>query len=114
MPIINEEYWNMTVDVNQDPYGKCCVQVAEKLMERLDELPEDEEFDASEILHKVDLEMKAGLTGFMAGAVASIVVACHSRGEDFKNSWNKKYGIEEAEGVVNPALLTVEVDKKDV
>jgi hypothetical protein len=121
MPISNETLWNEYVDKNKDPYGKCCVDVAFEAMKLLDEvnLPIEsdskKEFSAFNIIIKADKNAKAGgITGFMAGAVASMVSQCHSRGEEFKIAWNISHGVKEEkqfiknkQGVVNPAILEV-------
>lgn len=112
MPISNEENWNKWVDNNKDPYGGCCVMVAKRVMEILDEV---DEFDTHEIICQADNETKAGgITGFMAGAVATIVSTCHSRGDEFRRKWNSQCQIKdegekanEEGGILNPAILTV-------
>ena len=61
--------------------------VARRVMEILDE---GKEFDCHSIIIKADKETEAGgITGFMAGAVASMVSQCHERGEEFRQQWNK-------------------------
>jgi len=119
MPIINEKHWNEWVKNNDDPYGKCCVDVARRVMEILDAEPGD--FDAYELVYRADEEIKTGgITGFMAGAAASMISHCHSRGEEFRKKWNKSTAIGD-EGdkanakdgaVLNPALLTIEIPDK--
>jgi hypothetical protein len=119
MPIINEEGWKKAVESNHDSYGKACVDVARRVMELMDEDPTPFHAGYSPDVHtthgiicKADKDIKAGgITGFMAGCVASMVTQCHSRGEEFRKQWNKDNGIEEKDdkgGVVNPAILTVE------
>lgn len=105
MPIMKQEDWNKNVEVNKDPYSKACVDTARRVMEILDE---EDEFEPDELINRADDEVDAGgLTGFMAGAVASMVSQCHSRGEEFRLKWNKGYGAS-GSGVVNPAILTIE------
>lgn len=111
MPITNEKDWNEWVENNKDPYGKACVDVARRAMEILDE---ETEFDSYKIIARADEETKAGgITGFMAGCVAQMVSHCHSRGEEFRKSWNgeigKNTGQENSKGVLNPSLLSVSV-----
>ena len=36
MSIINIELWNRCVEINKDPYGKACVDVAREVMRILD------------------------------------------------------------------------------
>jgi len=85
MSIINRIAWNEYVKINNDPYGKCCVHVARRVMEILDR---GREFDIHSIICQADKDEKAGgITGFMAGAVASMVSKCHSRSEEFTQAW---------------------------
>lgn len=115
MPITEKEKWESWVKNNQDAYGGCCVKVAQQVMKILDE--ESGDFDCHTVICRADDEIEAGgITGFMAGCVASIVSQCHSRGEEFRLKWNKDNQIsnegEKANkegGVLNPALLDVEV-----
>jgi len=115
MPITNQELWDSCVKNNDDPYGGCCVKVASQVMKILDDEPG--EFDIYKIICRADDETKAGgITGFMAGAVASMVSQCHSRGEEFRQKWNIDHQIQD-EGekanksgdVLNPALLNIKL-----
>ena len=111
--IIDQEKWNSWVVANEDPYGKACVDVAREAMQILDEEPG--EFDCHKLISRADKRSGAGgITGFMAGCVAQMVSACHSRGEEFRRKWNKdnQIGTEGDEandsgGVLNPALLNI-------
>ena len=112
MSIIDQAKWDSWVEANQDPYGKCCVDVARRVMEILDE---GNEFDTHKIITQADDDIEdGGITGFMAGAVASMVSQCHSRGEEFRRAWNidNQIGNEgdkanAGSGVLNPALLNI-------
>ena len=106
MPIIDEKGWKECQEKNKDPYGNCCVKVAKRVMEILDE---NKNFDANHIINQANDDIEAGgITGFMAGAVAGIVSNCHSRGEEFRIKWNEQYGVsKDKKGVVNPAILHV-------
>lgn len=117
MPIVNLKDWEKAVEVNKDPYGKACVDVARRVMEIMDEdlTPFHEGYHPDVhtthgIICKADKDIDAGgITGFMAGCVASMVSACHSRGEEFRKAWNHDNGIKEKNdkgGVFNPAILT--------
>jgi len=121
MPIIKKDEWNEWVKSNvNDPYGKCCVNVARRVMELIDLEPIDKpfqegydgKFSTHQLICQADKDIEAGgITGFMAGAVAQMVSQVHSRGEEFRQVWNKKYGVKEEKangGVVNPAILTIE------
>ncbi len=114
MPIIKQEDWDSWVEKNKDPYGKCCVDVARKVMEILDG---GKEFDTHKIITQADNDIDAGgITGFMSGCIASMVSHCHSRGEEFRLAWNKDNQIgnegdkaNEGKGVLNPALLNLSI-----
>lgn len=114
MKLKDEALWQEWVNNNQDAYGKACVDVARRVMEILDD---GEPFDTHEIICRADREVKAGgITGYMAGCVASMVSQCHERGEEFRRKWNgdNQIGNEgdkanESGGVLNPALLNIEM-----
>jgi len=113
MPIVKMEEWNHQVKINDDPYGGACVKVAQRVMEILDEEPG--EFDCHKIICRADDEANdGGITGFMAGCVASMVSEVHSRGKEFREKWNidNQIGTEGEKAnkkgtVLNPALLTL-------
>ena len=110
--ITDQKSWDVWVEKNKDAYSKCCVDVARRVMEILDE---EKDFDTHDIICQANKDIKAGgITGFMAGCVAQMVVKCHSRGKEFQKKWNIFHGIKEEEadkGVVNPALVTINIDK---
>jgi hypothetical protein len=112
MPITNQEKWDIYVEKNDDPYGGCCINVAREVMRVLDtdEYPEGK-IDTHKIICDADKNIKAGgITGFMAGAVASMVAQCHSRGQEFRLNWNNEHGVGEDDakgGTVNPAIMTI-------
>lgn len=109
--IKDQKGWEEYVKINDDPYGKACVDVARRVMELLDE---QDDFNCHKIICQAEEDVKAGeITGFMAGAVVAMVSRCHSRGEEFRHKWNLDIQIgkegEEANksaGVLNPALLS--------
>lgn len=107
MPIINQSDWDDWVAKNTDPYGKCCVGVAREVMRLLDE---QSEFEPDKLITEADRIVDGGgITGFMAGCVAQMVARCHSRGEEFRDKWNKSYGSDSKTGVVNPAIINIGV-----
>ena len=123
MPIINEELWNDCVENNDDHYGGACVKVARRVMELLDEDETELHTGYHPDIHtphglicKADEDTNAGgITGFMAGAVASMVSQCHSRGEEFRKIHNAPYlkeGEEDKGGTVNPAVLIISTKEK--
>lgn len=120
MPITNEKLWQKQVENNKDAYGKCCVDVAREVMRLLDESTDT--INTHDLICKANKNIGAGsITGFMAGAVASMVSQvsqCHSRGEEFRRAWNTDTQLQdegdkanESGGTLNPALLNVEVKK---
>ena len=114
MTIINQKDWDEWVKNNTDAYGKCCVDVARRVMEILDE---GKGFGPHSILCQAGDDIKAGgITGFMAGCVAQMVSHCHSRGDEFRRAWNGDVQIgdegdkaNEQGGVLNPAILNIAV-----
>ena len=117
MPIVNAAAWKKAVEINDDPYGKACVDVARRVMKLLDK---QQDFDTHKIICKADKDVEAGgITGFMAGCVASMVSKVHSRGDEFRRKWNTDNQIKdegekanETGDVLNPALLTINVPDK--
>lgn len=97
MPIIDQEKLDVWIKSNTDAYGGCCVAVAKEVMRMLD--IENEPLikgyypvknTAHGMICRADDNIEAGgITGFMAGAVAQMVRQCHSRGEEFWNSYHK-------------------------
>ena len=114
--IVDQEKWDSWVKDNTDEYGKACMDVARRVMEILDE-ENPSELDCHALICRADNEMlgeeEGGITGFMAGMVASMVSQCHSRGAEFHEAWNAFFGVEPDKGTVNPALITVGVDEDD-
>ena len=87
MPIIDLEAWKSWEENNREPYGKCCVDVARRAMEMLDE--DSGLIDPYDLITKADDAITANcITGCMAGAIALMISKCHSRGEEFRKAWN--------------------------
>ncbi len=108
MNLKNQEKWDECVENNTDSYGKCCVDVARDVMTELDK---GEKFDCHKIICKS--KHADGITGFMSGCIASMVSECHIRGNEFRKQWNGDHGVkEETDGVVNPAIMTIEIKKE--
>jgi len=83
MPLVKQKDWERWEHNNIDPYGKYCVDVARRVMELLDETPGD--FDPRALICDAERDVRAeGIMGFMAGSVAHMVSACHSRGDEFR------------------------------
>lgn len=110
--IKNKAAFKKYEDNNVDPYGKCCVDVARRAIEILDTQKGD--YDPHEIICQASRELKAGISGFMAGCISQMVIECHDKGEDFRKKWNLDCQInkegEEANktgGILNPALINI-------
>ena len=107
--ITNQKKWDSYVLKNKDPYGKCCIDIAKRVMKILDE---EKIFEPHDIIIQAEKDLgKDGITGFMAGIISLMIVQCHSRREEWKKKWNKEWGDENREGVINPALLEIETNK---
>lgn len=100
-----EKFEKERVDCEGNDYALCIVQVADRVMSYLEEIGEGT-FDASDLITKADRELEEGITGNMAAYVSMLVTKYHSRGEDFRKSWNKSWGRDDAQGVINPAMVT--------
>ena len=85
------------------------LRVGEKVLELMEAVDMTAKIDAVELILEADRELNEGITGNMAAYVASIVVKCHSRGEEFRKSWNKHNGSPEAKGVINPAIININI-----
>lgn len=114
----NQKLWNSYVKKNKDGYGLAIVNVAKRVMELLDADPTPlhngyypDFHTAHGLICKADDDIQAGgITGFMAGCVAKMVVNCHERGDEFRKSHNgEKY---QGKGVLNHALVSVKLKKK--
>lgn len=126
MPITDNDKWNKWVERNQDdPYSKCCVDVAREVMRILDdtiELTGNLQLDVHPLICQAAKNIDSGgITGFMAAMVAEMVSKCHSRGEEFRKAWNinNQVGDEgekanESGGVLNPAILVVADKDEDI
>lgn len=104
-PGLEAEY-SEYVAKNQDGYGNGVVVAGSLVGKALDEnrSPSD----------AMDATNEMGITGFMAGCVASSISHFHPRGEEFRRWWNTRYQIgtegdkaNESGGVLNPAILTI-------
>lgn len=95
-----EKKYESYVSKNQDGYGNSVILVTAKVCKLLDEGKTPQEAEKKGI-------KGSGITGFMAGAMASAIKYYHPRGDEFNKHWNKKFGVENSKGTVNPAILTV-------
>lgn len=108
---INQEWlkkqYETEGDDKLDEYVLCILKVGEKVLDLMEALPKNKPIDANELVLQADRELDASITGNMAAYVALIATKCHSRGEEFKKSWNKYNGNPNAKGVTNPAVITI-------
>ena len=104
-----EELWTEGLANNQDSYGRAVYRYAERWAELMEK--EIERFDVDwakssfeRLSHEADTE---GITGFMYGCAVNILSQVWKYGDVLKEWHNKQYNYE-GDGVVNPALLTIE------
>jgi hypothetical protein len=75
-----------------------------------------EKLDAgSTVKESHDAMYGTGLSGFMAGCVASWVSKYHERGEEFNDFWNEQFGVPKEKangGTVNPAILNINTEEQ--
>lgn len=110
-----EQEYKEWYELNKDDYGRACLRYAERWVELLEkgiELTNDSISNficknAGELSHTADVE---GITGFMYGMAVNILSQIWEYGEELRNWHNKKYNYE-GEGVINPALISIEDDK---
>lgn len=114
---VNIPGWERTCQLNTDPYGKACLIFANEWAYNMEQIilanshlgfnaltPEQ----IDECGNKAD-DIAGGITGFMYGAAICQLKNCWRFGKEL-NSWhNKQYGKEDAEGTVNPAVVTISV-----
>jgi hypothetical protein len=106
----DEELWNKGLENNTDPYGKTIYEYAE-LWGRLMQVELNNGSTVKECADAMSSELDfMGITGFMYGAAVSILSSCWKYGEDLRKWHNKQYD-HEGDGVVNPAILTINTDK---
>ena len=94
--------WIKFVDINcDDAYSSCVVKGTLFMMKKFEEGLSFEEADKA-----VDDEF--GLTGFLAGAIAQSLAHFAKQGEEYRQYWNKQFGVEpEEKGTVNPAIINI-------
>jgi len=96
-----EKKWEKVVNKNtKDAYSKAIIKVTKKVCDELDKDKSPEKAERIGIKN-------SDITGFMAGAMASMIRHFHPRGEEFNNWWNGQFGVKNKKGTVNPALITI-------
>lgn len=102
----NTKAWIEYVDKNRDDYGKCCVDYARdwgRLMQYYIHRGET----LVQCAERASFELGwYGITGFMYGAAVMMLSSCWKYGEELRKWHNKEYN-HEGNGVVNPAVLTI-------
>lgn len=115
MEIVDKEGYDKWKDNQKgDGYGLAIFAYAEgwaKLMQkRFAERNIENPDVASMIAHADDCSKGVdfmGITGFMYGAAVSILAQCWKHGEALRKWHNKEWGVENSDGVVNPAISII-------
>jgi hypothetical protein len=95
---------------NTDDYGSAIFRYAERWADLMElEMANGAEIKdiAERLSNEADTE---GITGFMHGVSVNVLSHCWEHGEELKKWYNGEYNYD-GDGVVNPAILTVETDK---
>jgi len=96
-----EKEWVKAVNNNKDGYSRAVIDVVVKVCAELDKgkLPQEAE----------SIGIKgSGITGFQAGAMASMINYFHPRGDEFRKYFNKQNGgTGKEKGTINPAIITL-------
>lgn len=101
-----EEAFNKTIDVNNDPYSKAAIDFMIRwadLMEEKIAAGNNLYNIAEETSHEADTD---GITGFMYGCAVSLLSQLWIYGDDLRKWHNGEY-LYDGDGVINPAVLTV-------
>lgn len=101
--------WREYVRINsKDAYSACVITYAKRWAKYMQHLMKKHNKTVSEIAdnasHLCDIE---GITGYMYGCAVSVLSQCWKYGDDLKKWHNKEWGHEDAEGVINPAVITI-------
>lgn len=97
----------LSADNSEDGYVLAILNVGKKALVLMELLPEDQPIDARALVNEADKILDEGITGNMAAYIALIATKCHSRGEEFRKSWNTQNGNPDSKGVVNPAVMHI-------
>jgi len=103
MPITDQRRLTQLEENNPDFCGKFIIDLAKKVMDRLDTDPTPlvngyypDPHTAHGLIHTtLDAMGEPSITGLMAAYMIQIIYGCHSRGKEFVNSYNNKIGKEE-------------------
>lgn len=106
----SEQLWKEFVVNNSDFYGLGVINYASRLAKYVQYLMKNHNAEFSSVIYNAsnlcDIE---GITGFMYGYAINILSQCWKYGDDLRKWHNKQYN-HDGDGVVNPAILTVELD----
>ena len=106
LDVVNENEYQHWKDKNADGYGRACFDYAEdwaKLMQIEIAKGKTVAECAGDLEKLISFH---GITGFQYGMVINILAKCWKHGEELRVWHNKEYG-QEGEGVVNPAIMTL-------
>jgi hypothetical protein len=96
---------------NKDGYGACVFRYTERWADMMEQEMQNGvkvKDIADKLSHQADTE---GITGFMYGVAVNILSQCWEYGDELRRWHNKEYDYE-GDGVVNPAVLTI--NKSDI
>lgn len=103
--------WEKWVEINsKDGYSLGVVTYARRWAKYMQHLMSKHNKNLPQIADKAshvsDIE---GITGFMYGCAVGMLSQCWKYGEELRRWHNKEWGQEDSDGVVNPAVLTINV-----
>lgn len=103
--------WEKWVEINsKDGYSLGVVTYARRWAKYMQHLMSKHNKTLPQIADKAshvsDIE---GITGFMYGCAVGMLSQCWKYGEELRRWHNKEWGQEDSDGVVNPAVLTINV-----
>lgn len=110
MNIKNQDAWNNYKSKNPDGYGAAIIEFSEKWADLMEKATPEGKPLTQEIMQSTEHEANKdiGITGFQYGAAVQTLSECWYRGEELRILHNAEYGVAETEeGVVNPAILTI-------
>lgn len=103
--------WRKFVAVNsKDVYSRCVVDFARCLAKYMQHLMKKHKTDISHIAHNASCHVAEiyGTTGFQYGCAVNALSHCWKYGDELRKWHNKEWGNEDAEGVINPAIIQLE------
>ncbi len=103
--------WEKWVEINSnDAYSMAVVTYARRWAKYMQHLMSKHNKSLFQIAdnasHVSDID---GITGFMYGCAVAVLSQCWKYGEELRRWHNKEWGQEDSDGVVNPAVLTINV-----